>query len=59
MGLFGSLTKMVYDVATSPIAVIKDVATMGGAVTGERSAIAEKLEQLQDDSDEIRRELSE
>lgn len=58
MGIFGSLLKLGMDVITTPIAIVKDVATLGGAITEEKSAIAEKLEQLGDDWEELRDEAS-
>jgi hypothetical protein len=32
MGLFGKLIQLGVDVATSPVAIVKDVVTMGGAL---------------------------
>ena len=58
MGLFGKLLKTTLDVATSPVAVIKDIATMGGALTDQRKPYtAQKFDQLGDDVEEIRDEL--
>jgi hypothetical protein len=57
MGLIGKLAKITYDITTSPIAIVKDVITLGGAITDSKSAIVEKIEQIQEDSDEIRNEL--
>lgn len=58
MSIFGKLLKTAVDVATSPIDVVKDIATMGGAVNGRRQTyIGEKLEQLGEDLEEIREEL--
>lgn len=42
MGLFGKLLKTTIDIATTPIDVVKDVATLGGAITDEESALVKK-----------------
>jgi hypothetical protein len=58
MSIFGKLLKTTFDVVTAPVAVVKDFATMGGAVNGRRQTYTgEKLEQLADDAKEIRDEL--
>lgn len=58
MGIFGKLLKTAVDVATSPVAVLKDVATLGGAITDQRKPYtAQKIEQLGEDLEEIREEL--
>ncbi len=58
MGLFGKLLKTTLDIATSPVAVAKDIATLGGAITGEQETYTgKKLRQLGDDVQEIREEL--
>jgi hypothetical protein len=62
MGLFGKLLKTGFDVITSPVEIIKDVATLGGTLTdndcGQRGSYTERhLRKLADDSDEIREEL--
>ena len=49
MGLFGSLLKLTVDVATSPIAVVKDVVTLGGSLDDTKSAVAKKLEDIEED----------
>lgn len=59
MGFFGSLIKTAMDVATTPLAIAKDVVTLGGAITEEESATKQKLQQLVDDWDEIRDNASE
>jgi len=46
MGLFDSLVEGAIHLATAPLDVVKDVVTIGGALTGEDSAIATKLEKL-------------
>jgi len=35
MSFIGSLTKSLIDIAVTPIEVVKDVATLGGTITGE------------------------
>lgn len=58
MSIFGKLLKTTLDVVTSPVAVVKDIATMGGALTDQRKPYtAQKLDQLGDDIEEIRDEL--
>lgn len=58
MSLFGKLLKTAFDVATVPVDIIKDVATLGGSVLGnDRTFTGKKLSQLGDDGQEIRDEL--
>lgn len=58
MSFFGKLGKMVMDVVETPIAVIKDVATMGGVLTDrDETYTAEKLGDIQDDWDDMKDEL--
>ncbi len=45
------------DVITTPIAVIKDIATLGGAITDEPSAIGKKFDQIEEDWDDIKYDL--
>lgn len=60
MGFFGKLGKLVLDVVETPIAVVKDVATMGGALTDQdKPYTAQKLEDLQDDYDAMKDALDE
>jgi hypothetical protein len=56
MGLFGKLLKTAIDVATTPIDVVKDVVTLGGAITNEESALAKKARMLGEDLEDIRDE---
>jgi hypothetical protein len=59
MSIFGKLLKTTLDVVTTPVAVLKDVATLGGAITDQRKPYtAQKLDQLGDDVEEIRDELN-
>lgn len=62
MSLFGKLLKTSFDIVTSPIEVVKDVATLGGVLTdndaGQRGTYTtRRLKQLGKDSEEIREEL--
>lgn len=51
MGLFGKLVATAINVATLPVAVAKDVVTMGGISTRSgKSAIVQKLQQIKDES---------
>jgi len=56
MGFFGKLLKTTIDIVTIPVDVVKDVATMGGAVTDEESALVKKGKRLKNDVEEIRDE---
>jgi hypothetical protein len=57
MGLLGKILKTGLDVVTTPVEIIKDVATMGGAVNGEDEPYTKKhLRQLGEDVEEIRDE---
>ena len=59
MSLFGKLLKTAFDVATIPVDVVKDVATLGGAVNEKRGGTytGDKLRRIGDDGEEIRDEL--
>jgi len=52
MGLFGKLVKTGVNVVTLPVAVAKDIVTLGGATTDQRSAIVQKLQQIKDEADD-------
>jgi hypothetical protein len=59
MGFFGSLGKLVMDVVETPIAVIKDVATMGGTLTDQdKPYTAQQLEDIQKDWDKAKESLN-
>jgi hypothetical protein len=50
MGLFGSLLKTVIDVVETPVAIVKDVATMGGELTDQKKCYTQqKLEDIEED----------
>lgn len=58
MGLFGKLLKTTIDIATAPIDIVKDVATLGGALTDQdKPYTAQKFERLGDDLEEVRDEV--
>lgn len=58
MGLFGKLLKTIIDIATMPIDIVKDVATLGGALTDQdKPYTAQKFERLGGDLEEIRDEV--
>lgn len=53
MGLFGSLLKLTVDVVTTPVAVVKDVVSLGGSITDSKSAVKQKLEDLEEDLEDL------
>jgi hypothetical protein len=53
MGIFGTLFKTAIDVVVLPIAVVKDVVTLGGELTEEESSVKSKLEDIKQDLDEL------
>jgi hypothetical protein len=58
MSIFGKILKTGFDIVTTPIDVVKDVASMGGVLTDQReSYTTQKLKRLQNDAEEIRDEL--
>jgi hypothetical protein len=51
MRLFGKIVATMVNVATLPVAAVKDVVTLGGAATERReSYTAEKLKEIKDDA---------
>ena len=53
MGLFSALVKVTIDTITLPVAVVKDVMTLGGVATGEdKPYTVQKLEQIKKDAEE-------
>lgn len=58
MGLFGKIVKLGMDVVTTPIAVVSDIVTLGGAATETESEIKKKAEQVKEDWNEIREDAS-
>jgi hypothetical protein len=60
MGFLGSLTKLALDVIETPIAIVKDVATLGGTLTDEGEPYtAKKLRDIGNDYDKIKDSLDE
>ena len=58
MGIFKKIIKTTLTIAETPIAIVKDVATLGGTLTdNERSYTARKLDDLADDYYKLKREL--
>jgi hypothetical protein len=59
MGFFGSLTKMAMDIIETPVALAKDIATLGGALTDQdKSYTAKKLEDIGDDWNQAKESLN-
>ena len=54
MGFFGSLGKLVMDVVETPIAITKDIVTLGGALTESDSYTVKKLEDISEDWEEMK-----
>ena len=51
MGLFGKIVATAINVATLPVAVAKDVVTLGGVATDQRHPyIVQKLQQIKDEA---------
>ena len=46
--MFESLLRATVGVVTLPLDIVKDVVTLGGAITDEDSAIATKLKDIED-----------
>lgn len=58
MGFFGSLTKLALDVIETPIAVVKDVATLGGTLTDKKEPYTlKKLKDIGDDYEHMKDSL--
>lgn len=55
MGFFGKLGKLGLDLIELPVAVAKDVATLGGTLTDRNQPYtSKKLEDIQDDYNEMK-----
>lgn len=54
MGIFGKITQLAIDTVTIPVAIVKDVATLGGSLSehGE-TYTGEKLRDIADKAEEI------
>ncbi|CAB4220016.1 hypothetical protein UFOVP1624_42 [uncultured Caudovirales phage] len=58
MGFFSSLTKLALDVVVTPIAIVKDVVTLGGELTDEKgSYTGRKIDDIENDFDELKDSL--
>jgi hypothetical protein len=58
MSIFGKLLKTGFDIVTTPVDVVKDIATLGGVLSDQhKTYTAQKLNKLADDAEEIRDEL--
>lgn len=57
MGLLGKLLKTGIHIATTPLDIIHDVATLGGAINDSGSSVVRKAERLKEDSVEIQDEV--
>jgi len=58
MGFFGNLAKLAMDVVETPVSVVKDVVTMGGALTDQKKPYtAQSLEDIGKDWDEMKEDL--
>ena len=61
MKLFGQIIRTVANVATLPVAVVKDVVTLGGTLTGDNdwsldeTFTAKKIDQIKEEAEEGRR----
>lgn len=51
MGLFGKIVATAINVATLPVAVTKDVFTLGGSAGGTGSYTVKKLQQIKDEAE--------
>ena len=53
MSFFSAFVKVVVDVATLPVDVVKDVVTLGGAITDpDKTYVSQKIQQIKDDSED-------
>ena len=60
MGFFGSLLKTAMDIVETPVAIVKDVATMGGALTDQDEPYTiQKLKEAGKDWDKAKDSLDE
>jgi hypothetical protein len=56
----GGLTKLAMNIVETPVAIVKDVATMGGALTDQdKPYTQQQLENCQEDWDAIKEGLTE
>jgi len=60
MGLFGKILKTGIDTLTTPVAIVKDVVTMGGSLSDESEPYTvKKLKQIGSDLEDVYDDLTE
>lgn len=53
MSLFGRIVRTAINTATLPVAVVKDVVTLGGVASGKRTPYTlDKLQQIKDEAED-------
>lgn len=53
MSLFGALIRTVVNIATTPVAIVRDVVSLGGAIDNNgNSHTAQHLEKLKDEAED-------
>jgi len=52
MSLFGAIVKTVVNVVTLPVAVVKDVVTLGNIASGDEPYTIQKIEQIKKEANE-------
>ena len=52
MKIFGQIIRTAVNIVALPVAVVKDVVTLGGVATDHESYIKEKLQQIKDEASE-------
>ena len=58
MGFFSSLTKLALDVLVTPIAMVKDVVTLGGELTDEKGTYTgRKIDDIENNFDKLKDSL--
>jgi hypothetical protein len=58
MGILGKIISITLDVVEIPVAIIKDAATMGGALTDEdKPYTAQKIEEIGDNYKRLKNQL--
>jgi hypothetical protein len=59
LDLAKSLTKITIRTAILPVAIVKDVVTMGGAITNEPSAVAKNISKTVEDLENLPEKIDE
>lgn len=52
MSLFGAIVKTVVNIVTLPVAVVKDVVTLGNIASGDEPYTIQKIEQIKKEANE-------